>query len=168
MRHNFHKQFSSFKLRVRDNVSGRLLPLEMFPHHRLYILEFVVGGRNKFRRQSAVCTGNWELMSPRSPEGTHAKVGENQGKASCQRGFGQSFPARGVAMIPAEGRTAANHGKHQEEQAGYFQPERVQHMPDAAQGGGTGFVESPYQAVLAALASRDAEKGPALSTEIAG
>ena len=36
-------------------------------------------------------------------------------------------------MILADGRSAADHGQHQKEQAGYFQPEHVQHVSDAAQ-----------------------------------
>ena len=85
-----------------------------------------------------------------------------------QHGLPHSRRAGLIAMVLPNGRSAANDRKNQEEQAGYFQPEHVQDASDAAEGGGARSVKSPDPAILAALPSRDAEKRPALSTEIAG
>jgi len=71
-------------------------------------------------------------------------------------------------MILSNGRSAANHSQRQEKQAGYFQPEDMRHASDAAQRDRACAVEGTHPTVLATLASRDAEKSPALGTETAG
>ena len=105
---------------------------------------------------------------PRSPERTHCEVREDQ----CKRGSQYNLPRSGcaglISVVLPDRRTAANHREDQKEQPCYFQPEYLQHASNAAEGNCTGFVESPYPAVLAALSPRDAKKSPALSTEMAG
>ena len=73
-----------------------------------------------------------------------------------------------IAVVLSNGRCAANRGQRQEERAGHFQPEHLEDVSDASEGGSSCSVKGAYPAVFAALPSRDAEKRPALSTETAG
>ncbi len=71
-------------------------------------------------------------------------------------------------MIFADGSSSANQRECQEQKAGDFQPEDMQHPPHAGQRYTTSHVKGPNPTVLAGLAARHAQKCPALSTEIAG
>jgi len=73
-----------------------------------------------------------------------------------------------VTMVFAHGSPAPDHRKHQEKQSCDFQPEHMQHPPYAAERDATSPVKGPHPAILAGLAARNAQKCPALSTEIAG
>lgn len=70
-------------------------------------------------------------------------------------------------MISTQRRGAADHGERHKKQAGHFQPEHVQNASDCASSDFASLVEGADPAVLAAFASRDPEKSPAMSTEIA-
>jgi hypothetical protein len=71
-------------------------------------------------------------------------------------------------MISTQSRCTAHHGERQKKQAGYFQPEHVQNASNRAESNLARPVKRADPAVLAAFASRDPEKSPAMSTEIAG
>ena len=71
-------------------------------------------------------------------------------------------------MIFPDGSAGADQRERQEEDPGDFQPEHMQHPAHATQRDATCAVKGPYPAILAGLAARNAQKCPALSTEIAG
>jgi len=71
-------------------------------------------------------------------------------------------------MIFAHGSRASNHRKHQEKYSCDFQREHMQHPSDAAEGDAASPVKGSYPTILASLAARNAQKCPALSTEIVG
>ncbi len=104
----------------------------------------------------------------RPGEGTHAEVQEGQRECRRQEHLANSGLTTSMTMIFPNGRSAADHGKHQEQQSSNFQPEHVQHMAHTGQSHPTSLVSSSYPAILARFAARNAQKCPALSTEIAG
>jgi len=71
-------------------------------------------------------------------------------------------------MIFPDGSAGADQRERQEEEPGDFQPEHMQHPAHATQRDATCAVKGPYPAILAGLAARNAQKRPALGTEIAG
>ena len=73
-----------------------------------------------------------------------------------------------VTMVFAHGSPAPDHRKHQEKQSGDFQPEHMQHTAHTTQRDPTCPVKGSYPTILAGLAARNAQKRPALGTEIAG
>ncbi len=73
-----------------------------------------------------------------------------------------------MTMIFPNGRSAADHGKHQEQEPSNFQPEHVQHVAYTRERNPTSPVNRSDPAILARFAARNAQKCPALSTEIAG
>ena len=96
------------------------------------------------------------------------KYKKARANARCQEHLADSRSAVSVTMIFPDGSSAADHRKRQEQQSGDFQPEHMQHLAYAAERDTTSPVKSPYPAILAGLAARNAQKCPALSTEIAG
>lgn len=73
-----------------------------------------------------------------------------------------------MTMIFPNGRSASDRGKYQEQESSDLQPKYVQHMAYASERDPTSPVNSTYPTILASFAAGNAQKCPALSTEIAG
>ena len=71
-------------------------------------------------------------------------------------------------MIFPDGSAGADQRERQEQEPGDFQPEHMQHPAHATQRDAACPVKGPYPTILAGLAARNAQKRPALGTEIAG
>ncbi len=107
-------------------------------------------------------------LAARPGEGTHSEVQKSQRECRRQEHLANSGLTNSMTMIFPNGSSAADHGKHQEKQSSNFQPEHVQHMAHTGERNPTSPVNSSYPAILARFAARNAQKCPALSTEIAG
>ncbi len=126
----------------------------------------ITNAKSSFEFQ--VSPRNPELSFPRSPEGAHAKVGEDERECGCQCDLPYPGRASLIAVILPHGRSAADHGEHDEQQTRDFQPKHVSDAADAAERDTPSPVERTHPAVFPALPPRNTKQSPALSTEIAG
>src|ERR1017187_1309753 len=94
-------------------------------------------------------------LFPRAPEGIHSEIEKHQGEHG-----GQEDPAAGggagrVAMVFARRCAAANHAQHDEQEARDFEPEGMEHVSHAGDGGTAATIEGADPAVLAGLSPGD-------------